>query len=205
MFGYKLKELRKREKISQKELATQIGVAQSTVGMWENGKNKPEYDTLLKIAEFFEVSVDYLSGKNGTAAHPQFQESGVKIPVLGEVAAGLPIEAIEDIEDYEEIPVIMAKQGNFFALKIRGDSMEPRIKEGDIVIVRKQSDINNGDVAILLLNESEVTCKKVVKHNNGISLISFNAAYVPRFFTYNEVDSLPVQILGKVVELRGKF
>ena len=204
MFKYKLKQLREQKGLSQKQFAMQIGVAQSTVGMWENGKNKPEYDTLLRIADFFGVGIDYLSGKN-IFPRSQSGDGGVKIPILGEVAAGLPIEAIEDVEDYEEIPRKMAAQGEFFGLQIRGNSMEPRIWEGDIVIVRKQSDISSGDVAVVLIRENEVTCKKILKHTNGVSLISYNAAYPPRFFTTEEIQFLPVQILGKVVELRGKF
>ena len=98
-----------------------------------------------------------------------FQTSkGIKIPVLGRVPAGVPIEAVEDIIDYEEIPVEMAKDGEFFGLQIKGDSMEPRICEGDVVIVRKQDDAESGDLVIAMINGDEATCKRLMKYSDGI-------------------------------------
>lgn len=127
------------------------------------------------------------------------------VPVLGTVRAGLPIEAVETIIDYEEISEDMAKQGEFFALQIKGDSMEPRICEGDVVIVRKQSDVDSGDTAIVLVNGEEATIKKIQKFDGGINLVPGNPSYDVRTYTNEQIESLPVQILGKVVELRGKF
>lgn len=130
----------------------------------------------------------------------------VRIPVLGRVAAGIPIDAVEEIIDFEEIHPDMAATGEFFALKIKGDSMEPRISEGDVVIVREQSDVESGDVAIILVNGDDATVKKLMKYDNGtISLVSFNPAYQPMVFTPQQVKELPVEVIGKVVELRGKF
>ena len=99
----------------------------------------------------------------------------------------------------------MAATGDFFALLIKGDSMEPRIKQNDILIVRRQSDVDSGDIAVVLVNGYDATVKKIMKHQDGISLVSFNSTYAPTFYTTNEVKTLPVEILGKVVELRGKF
>lgn len=130
---------------------------------------------------------------------------GVKIPVLGDVAAGVPIDAITDIIDYEEISEEMARTGEFFGLRIKGDSMSPRIMEGDIVIVQKTSTVNSGELAVVLVNSESATVKKYIRHDNGISLISFNSSYEPMFFTASEINSLPVSIIGKVVESRAKF
>ena len=130
---------------------------------------------------------------------------GIKIPVLGDVAAGVPIDAITDIIDYEEISEEMAKTGEFFGLRIKGDSMSPRIMEGDIVIVQKTSTVNSGELAVVLVNSEAATVKKYIRHDNGISLISFNSSYEPMFFTASEIESLPVSIIGKVVESRAKF
>lgn len=131
---------------------------------------------------------------------------GVRIPVLGRVVAGIPIEAVEEILDYEEITPELAATGEFFALKIRGHSMEPRMMEGDVVIVRKQEDVESGDVAIVLVNGNEATVKRVKKQEEGITLIATNTSvYEPHFYSNKEIKNLPVQILGKVVELRGKF
>lgn len=129
----------------------------------------------------------------------------IKIPVLGYVRAGIPIDAVEEVLDYEEISEEMARQGEYFALQIKGDSMEPRIQEGDVVIVRQQSDIDSGDIAVVLVNGNDATVKKFVKHENGVSLVAFNAKYEPMFYTPKEIQELPVSILGKVVELRGKL
>ena len=83
--------------------------------------------------------------------------------------------------------------------------MEPRISEGDVVIVRQQNDVESGDVAIVLVNGDDATCKRVVKHEHGLTLISFNPMHPPKFYTEQEVEQLPVQIIGRVMELRAKF
>ncbi len=130
---------------------------------------------------------------------------GLKIPVLGTVAAGIPISAVEEILDYEEVPQSWKSQGEFFGLRIKGDSMKPDINDRDTVIVRKQSTANNGDVVITLVNGDDVTCKKFEKLDNGIMLISNNSEYSPMYFSNEEVVTKPVVIIGRVVELRRKF
>lgn len=132
-------------------------------------------------------------------------KKGVTINVLGKVAAGIPIEAIEDIIDTEEITKEMARTGEFYGLQIHGDSMEPRMCEGDVVIVRKQEDAESGDIVIAMVNGDDATCKRLRKYRDGIELISNNPAYKPMFFSNDEIQSKPVKIIGKVVELRGKF
>ena len=130
----------------------------------------------------------------------------MRSPVLGYVAAGIPIEAIEDIIDYEEIEAGQLNSNyEYFGLKIKGDSMSPRIQNGDVVIVRKQPDVDTGDVAIVCVNGDNATCKQIKKHAEGISLIPFNTAHEIKFYSNNEIESLPISIIGKVVELRGKF
>lgn len=121
------------------------------------------------------------------------------------MAAGIPIEAIEDIIDTEEITEEMAKTGSFFGLQIHGDSMEPRMCEGDVVIVRQQDDAESGDVVIAMVNGNDATCKRLRKYRDGIELISNNPSYEPMFFSKEEIENKPVKIIGKVVELRGKF
>ncbi|MDO4318287.1 MAG: S24 family peptidase [Lachnospiraceae bacterium] len=130
---------------------------------------------------------------------------GVTINVLGRVAAGIPINAVEEIIDTEEISEDLAKTGTFFGLQIRGDSMEPRIYNGDVVIVRQQDDAETGEVVIATINGDDATCKRLRKYRDGIELISNNPSYAPMFFSNEEILSKPVRILGKVVELRGKF
>ena len=115
------------------------------------------------------------------------------------------MEAVENIIDYEEISVEMARRGEYFALKVKGDSMEPKISAGDIVIVRKQEDIDSGDLAIVLVNGNEATIKKVMKFNGGINLVPNNPDYEVMTYTNEQIESLPVNVIGKVVELRAKF
>lgn len=198
----RLRELRKDKKMSMKELGAIFGLSESTISLYETGRRRIDTDMLQRFADFFEVSVDYILGRD---IQHSSKKNGIKIPVLGRVAAGIPIEAIEEILDYEEIDEAMAKTGDFFALRIAGTSMEPRMKDGDVVIVRKQDSVENGEIAVVLVNGDDATCKKVSIHENGLSLVSINPSYAPMFFTDKEVSTLPVQILGRVVELRAKF
>lgn len=207
----KLKALRKRENITQVQLANIIGVERSSVGKYETG-TIPSMDVMQRIANYFNVSVDYLIGQaNLPEKKPAApRRKGVRIPVLGQVPAGIPIEAItdfdyEDPDDWEEITEDMAASGNFFALRIKGDSMTPTICDGDIVIVRQQEDVNSGEIAIVMVNGDDATCKRVVKQTQGISLVANNPAYEPRFFTNKEIMETPVRVIGKVVELRRSF
>ncbi len=203
MFQVQLKLLRENQGLSQQELADRLGIRQSTVGMWENGTNKPRNSTLVKIADYFGVSVDYLLGNT---SKPTPHRTGIQVPVLGCVAAGIPIEAIEEVIDYEELdPKEFNPNYEYFGLKIKGDSMTPRIQHNDVVIVRCQADVDSGDIAIVCINGQDATCKQIKKHENGISLIPFNSTYDVTFFTTSEIESLPVTIIGKVVELRAKF
>lgn len=199
----RIRELRKKRNITMKDLGYAIGVAESTISLYENGKRQPDNETMSKIADYFGVSIDYLLGRSQS---PSEKKGIIKAPVLGYVAAGVPIEQIEDILDYEELdPESFNPTYEYFGLKIKGDSMQPRIADGDVVIVRKQPNVESGEIAIVCVNGDEATCKQVKKHSDGLSLISFNPAFEPMYFTAKEVEKMPITILGKVVELRGKF
>lgn len=195
----KCRELRKERAISQRQLADRLGISRSTVAMWETGASRPDSQSLKTLSDLFGVSIDYLLDNNPSPSR------GIKIPVLGRVQAGIPVEAVEDILDYEEITCETAAQGEFFALQIKGASMEPKFSEGDVVIVRRQSDVDSGDIAIALVNGNDATVKKIVKHPDGIYLMPLNAAFPPQFFSTADIAALPISILGKVVELRAKF
>lgn len=188
---------------SQADLAKVLFVNQTAVSQWERGATTPSPPILLKLSQIYGVTTDYLLGKD----HPdQVVPKGVKIPVLGDVAAGLPIEAVENIVDYEEIDAAMAATGDFFGLRIKGSSMEPRIREGDVVIVRKQEDASTGDTAVVLVNGDSATVKRIKKEpDGGLWLLPNNPAYDPQHYSPAEVAEKPVHIIGKVVELRGKF
>lgn len=179
-----------------------MGVQQSTASNWETGRYEPDNDSLQKIASFFEVSVDYLLGQSDD---PAPHRKGRRIPVLGQVAAGIPIEAIQDILDYEDIDEDLARTGEFFGLRIKGSSMEPRMMEGDVVIVRQQETAETGDTVVVTVNGDLATVKKLKIGPAGVTLLPTNPSYDPMFFSCEEVEQLPVRIIGKVVELRAKY
>lgn len=208
-FKTRLKQLRNEKKINQRELANFLKVAPSTISMYESGQREPNFEVLEALADFFNVDLNYLLGKSDKTTKLMLDDSptsqGLQIPVLGTVAAGIPISAVEDILDYEEIPLAWQNQGEFFALKIKGDSMEPRMESGDVVIVKQQSDASSGDTVIVLVNGDDATCKRLQKTDNGIMLVSTNPKYPPMFYSNEDIRTKPVVILGKVVELRQKY
>ena len=202
MFQTRLKELREAAGYkSQQSFAQAFNVSQSAVANWEAGKRRPNHATTEKIADFFQVSVDYLLGRSDEIP----RKRGKQIPVLGQVAAGIPIEAIQDILDYEDIDEDLARTGEFFGLRIKGSSMEPRMMEGDVVIVRQQETAETGDTVVVTVNGDLATVKKLKIGPAGVTLLPTNPIYDPLFFSCEEVEQLPVRIIGKVVELRAKY
>lgn len=201
IFAENLTRLVNGSKLPQSEIAKRINVSPQTFNTWTQGKAIPRMGKIQLLADYFKIEKSDLIEEKSNITISQ----GIKIPVLGSVPAGIPITAVEDILDYEEIPQLWANQGEFFALKIKGDSMEPRIQSGDVVIVRQQSSADSGDTVIVLINGDEATCKKLEKTSNGIMLISTNTKYSPMFFSHEEINELPVVILGKVVENRQKY
>lgn len=130
----------------------------------------------------------------------------IKIPVLGKVPAGTPIEAIQDVIGYENIPATMLNSGeNYFALKIDGNSMSPDYKNGDIIIVKQQEDCNSGDDCVVMVNGDDATFKRVIKQNNAIILKPLNNEYEPYYFTSKEIITKPVKIIGVAIEIRRKL
>ena len=201
--GERIKDARKSAGLTQLELAKKTDLSRSYIGDIEKDRYNPSVSTLQLIATATNTPLEDLLPSTKTASPTG---RGVRIPVLGRVVAGIPIEAVEDILDYEEITPELAASGEIFALKIRGHSMEPRMMEGDVVIVRRQDDVNSGDVAIVLVNGDEATVKRVKKQPEGITLIATNTSvYEPHFYSNKEIADLPVRILGRVVELRGKM
>lgn len=198
-----LKILRTQRNLTQAQVAAEIGVDRTTYVKYENGKSEPNFEILQKLSDFYGKSIDFLI--NSMKAKGAADRLGEIVPVLGDVAAGIPIEAVENIVDWEEIDYKMASTGEIFALRIKGDSMEPRIREGDIVIVRKQQAVDNGDIAVILVNGDSATVKKVKNCKTGIYLIPNNPAYDTQFYTLDEIEQKPVNIIGRVIELRARF
>lgn len=193
-----IKELRLKRGITQSELAELCSVHQTAVSQWEKGRTLPDKQTLVRLSDIFNISVDLLMGKNDTTKKNL-------IPVLGYVRAGMPIEAYEDVIEYVEIPDAMAATGDYFGLKVTGDSMTPKICPDDIVIIHKQDYIESGEIGVVLVNDLDATVKKVIKKGTSLTLVPFNTSYEPMIFTPEEIVTLPVRIIGKVVELRRSF
>ena len=217
-------ELLNEKGVKNIDVSRATGIPASAFSDWKKGKSSPKREKLDKLAEFFGVTADWIAGasefktKKEMLQHfddvyntPALQsdvfrlEKGMKIPVLGSVAAGTPIFAEENYIGSEEISEELASTGEFFGLKIKGDSMSPRIMEGDTVIVRQQDDAESGDIVIVLINGDSATCKRLLKTTEGIFLQSFNPAYEPIKFSNKDIIEKPVRIIGKVVENRQKY
>lgn len=204
--GERMKTRRKELCLSAETIAERIHVSPTTIYRYEKGDiEKVPSDVLIEIAAALHTTPAYLMGWEEDESTASSSPNAVKIPVLGRVAAGLPITAVENILDYEEIPHSLAATGEFVALQIKGQSMEPRIYEGDIVIVRVQPTAETGDLAVVIVNGDEATVKKIKILPEGILLQPFNPAYQPFFYSKTDIENKPVRIFGKVVELRAKF
>lgn len=188
--GERIKQKRESLEMSQETLASKMGLKdKSSITKIEKGS--PSLNTVKRVAQAFGCSVEYLMG----------WESKRSVPVLGRVAAGIPIEAIEDIIDYEDIGERLGNVNELFGLQIKGDSMTPRICDGDIVIVHKQSNAENGATVIATVNGEDAVCKKFYTYGDTILLRSNNPAYEDINVTGRE----DFRIVGVVVELRGRM
>ena len=205
--GQNIKRLRESHGMNQAQLAEIAGVTDKAVSTWENDLKIPRMGAIQKIADYFGLlKSDIIEDSPSHSRFEREQPSVERIPVVGRVVAGIPTEAVEDVVDWEEIPFAQARRGDFIGLKVKGASMEPRFLDGDTVIVRRQPDVESGEIAIVFVNGNEATMKKVLKQPDGITLVALNTAvYEPHFYSNRMIAELPVTIYGKVVELRGKL
>lgn len=207
MFHYaRYDELRKERNLTPNYVERQIGLPYGYMDSFNELSTKEVY----KLAILLNTTYEYLMGLTDDPRVPDNDRTGVKIKVFGEVAAGIPIQQIDnfdpdDTDSWEEINRKTAKSGTYFALRIKGQSMSPEIRDGAVVIVRKQDTIESGELAVVAINGDTATCKKVVLDKNGMYLMPINPAFPPLFFSVEQVKSLPVRILGKVVEARNKY
>lgn len=209
--GKLIRARRKELNMTQEKLARKLGYkSKTTIAKIENGTNDIVQSKVIEFAKALNTTVAYLMGwtddEMKKLEHTSFfQNKRSIINVYGRVAATVPIEAIQDSIDEEEIPEELARTGEFFGLKISGDSMNPEIHDGDTVIVRRQDDAESDEIVIALISGNDGVCKRLKKYKDSISLISTNPSYAPMYFSQEEINNKPVQIIGKVVELRRKF
>lgn len=201
--------------ITQKEVADFVGVSEATVSRWESGHiDNMRRDRIASLSKILRLSPLAIMGIDDTddlsSRLPNMvsiEARTFRVPIVGRVAAGKPIVADEEIIGYEYIDKKYSKDGHeYFGLRIVGKSMEPTIMDGDIVIVRRQRYVENGEIAIVLIDGEEATAKEVKESAEGLTLIGHNAAvYTPHFYSAEEVKNLPVQIIGRVVQSIRKF
>lgn len=201
-FAARLSELCEFYNIKLVDVANKTGVLLSTLYRYQQGQRVPKYEIIGRIASAYHVNPMWLMGYDAPM-RPSNAVKGIRVPVLGTVHAGVPIDAVEDVLGYEEITPQMAMTGEFFGLIVRGDCMEPRFRDGDVVIVRQQNDAESGDIVVVLIRESEAEIRKLAKYENGsVALVPTNSAYPPAVFGAGDPQ---LAIVGKVVELRAKF
>jgi repressor LexA len=198
----KIKELRKEKGLTLDKLSQITNIAPNTLNQYELGKREPSFEIVKLLADTFNVSIDYMLGR--TEENTQEKKLSTKIPVLGTIPAGIPIEAVEEVVDYEEISEDMATRGEFFALKVKGDSMSPLINDGDVVIIKKQDDAESGKICVVMINGFDATLKEIKKEENGLWVLPKNpySDFSPRFFTNEEINKTPIKVIGVAVEIR---
>jgi len=186
-------------------VSKELGFSNAAASHWKNGKS-PTAKTLQKIADYFSVTVNDLLSDTPPAPSKLHREQGEKIAVLASVGAGIPLEAIVtfDQDDPDAWEEISRTDAQYFALRIRGDSMETEIHHGDIVIVRCAEEFSDGDMVIALVNGNEGVCKILKYRDDGISLNSLNPEYPPMIFTREQIENIPVRLIGVVEEIRRK-
>lgn len=190
---------------TQLEIAKSIGVSPQTFNTWCKGIAIPRMGKVQALADYFNINKSDLIEDKKLNIDTVPIESGYTIPVLGRVAAGYGKEAVEEVIGQIEISPALAAKGDYFGLLIKGDSMIPTLYDGDTVIVQRVDDAESGDLVIALVNGHDATCKRLQKYADGIALIPQNPVYEPMRFTESEIDTTPVKILGKVIEMRRKF
>lgn len=209
MFADRLRDARKAKRYSQTEVSRMLGVTQQAVGKWETGRSTPDPQTVARLAEILDTTADALLGLQqpptaapavGRNAFSRYTES--LVPVVGTVRAGYGALAFE--EDYGKEYASVKDPQNYFYLVVKGDSMEPRISDGDLALVHRQSTLENGDLGVLVYgSDGEGTLKKYIQRGNSVILHPFNPAYEELVIKGEELDHL--YIAGKVVETKAKW
>lgn len=205
-----LQKLLDERGITATDVARETGISRSSMTDWKKGRSTPKYEKRKKIADMFGVTVDYL---DGVSPFPYGEEKNfevcsesntVTIPILGRVPAGIPIEAVTD--RIGEIEIARPRgDDKCWALKVKGDSMYPKILDGDIVIFREQQSCENGDICVVRVNGTDATLKKVVKNGDSIILQPLNPDFEPLVFSDSVVDQPSLEVIGVAKEIRREL
>lgn len=200
IFSSNLNKLIEQKRVTVAEVARETGIAYQTVSDWRNGKAMARGEGLQKLADYFNVNISDLTADKPSNMIPVTEI--VKIPVLGTIACGEPIDAIENVAEYRSVPKEFLPSGELFFLEAQGDSMEPKISNGSFVLCRKQEDIESGEIAAVLVNgDEQTTLKKVIKQGETIFLQALNEAYAPYVITKDN----PARIVGKALRVENEL
>ena len=203
----RIKELCAEKKVRIKDVEMVNGLSNGSISKWK--VSQPRHDNLAKVAEYFDVSVEYLIGttdERQNAKTPQIDlyplGDGVQLPILGVVRAGIG-GVVQQEQLGTEFATKKAMHGyptdSLFYLFVKGGSMYPRIAEGDLALVHKQTSVDSGSLAVVVVDEEEAVCKKVYYGNDWIELMSINPAFEPRKFVGADVQR--VTVIGKVISV----
>ncbi len=201
---------------TQADIAKAIGVSAQTFNTWVKGIAIPRMGKIQRLADYFHIGkTDLIDPHQAERIDNMLREpeptytkgvTSVRIPVTGMIHAGIPADAVEDIIDWEDITPDIARRGEIIALQVKGNCMEPKISDKDVVIVLQQSDCDSGDTVVAMVNSDEAMLRVIKKFEDGsINLVPTNPSYPVERFAPDEVRNLPVRVIGKVIELRAKF
>lgn len=203
-FQNRLKKAMNLRNIKQVDLVEKTKIDKTLINKYLAGVSNAKQDKLTILAEALNVNEVWLMGYDIAMEPINIKTNDkIKIPLLGTVKAGYDYLAEENIVGYESIDNVSDKE-NYYALTVTGDSMEPLFSDGDIAIVHKQNDFESGNTCIVLINGDEATVKKVVRMENGIDLIAMNPYYPKKHFSKEDMQEIPVKVIGKVVEARKR-
>ena len=200
--GNNIRHLREQKGLDQQQLSEILNVPRSTLACWENNIRTPKLEQIVKIAEFFKTNLDiiYADFDNASPLDITVDNNYIKIPVLGVIKAGIPIEAQQNILEYIDVPKSWTKGGKqLFGLRISGDSMFPKYNENDTVVFEKNNDFQsaNGKDCAVMVNGDDATFKKILLNDDGITLIPYNAgAYELMMYSNKDIEEKPIRIIG---------
>lgn len=226
LLGDIIKQYREEHKMSLQDFANLIGTSRSYIHMLEKNVNpstnkpiNPSIETLKLLATAMNMDLEFLLKQLNSNQEiylsedeykKQFQKkddnsNSAVVFIYGSIPAGIPVECIEDIIDTEEIDGNMLRGGKqYFGLKVKGNSMEPDYLDGDTLILEKADDCENGNDCVVMVNGNDGTFKRVFKNENGIILQPLNPEYAPIVFNNEQIENLPVRVIGIVEEIRRK-
>lgn len=192
IFSVNLLRLRSERGLTQEELGSYVGVNKATISEWESAKKLPNAGNMEKLSNYFDIpkSALFAEGNDRFLSYGEM----LNIPIVGRISCGNGVIAYEDIEGYEPTPREWVNGDDYFYLRAKGNSMKnARIQEGDLLLIRKQSDIEDGEIAAVLI-EGNAVLKRVYKRSNTVVLQSENPDYPPIICTDNDC----INILGKL-------